>query len=163
MSTAHRPGADDLDATFVALSDATRREIIRNLLQKPRRAGELADMVSMSPQALSRHLRLMRKAGLVVEEGIDSDARVRVYSVHPDAFAPCNHGWRKSKMHGVANCRRSRRTPSIPSALASRGHERRHRSSQRHGRRCTGGGVRDFHPRYRSMVAARHQIPERRV
>jgi DNA-binding transcriptional ArsR family regulator len=87
MATAHRPGAGDLDATFVALSDATRREIIRNLLQKPRRAGELADMVSMSPQALSRHLRLMRKAGLVVEEGIDSDARVRVYSVHPDAFA----------------------------------------------------------------------------
>ncbi len=88
MSTAHRPGAADLDATFVALSDATRREIIRNLLQKPRRAGELADMVSMSPQALSRHLRLMRKAGLVVEEGIDSDARVRLYSVHPEAFAP---------------------------------------------------------------------------
>ena len=88
MAAAHRPGAGDLDATFVALSDATRREIIRNLLQKPRRAGELADMVSMSPQALSRHLRLMRRAGLVVEEGIDSDARVRVYSVHPDAFAP---------------------------------------------------------------------------
>jgi DNA-binding transcriptional ArsR family regulator len=88
MSTAHRRSASDLDATFVALSDATRREIIRNLLQKPKRAGELADMVSMSPQALSRHLRLMRKAGLVVEDGIDSDARVRVYSVHPDAFAP---------------------------------------------------------------------------
>jgi DNA-binding transcriptional ArsR family regulator len=88
MSTAHRPAAGDLDATFVALADATRREIIRNLLQKPRRAGELADMVAMSPQALSRHLRLMRRAGLVVEEGIDSDARVRVYSVHPDAFAP---------------------------------------------------------------------------
>jgi DNA-binding transcriptional ArsR family regulator len=88
MPTAHRPGAGDLDATFVALSDATRREIIRYLLQKPRRAGELADIVSMSPQALSRHLRLMRKAGLVVEEGIDSDARVRVYRVHPDAFAP---------------------------------------------------------------------------
>jgi DNA-binding transcriptional ArsR family regulator len=88
MSAAHRPAAGDLDATFVALADATRREIIRNLLQKPRRAGELADMVAMSPQALSRHLRLMRRARLVVEEGIDSDARVRVYSVHPDAFAP---------------------------------------------------------------------------
>jgi DNA-binding transcriptional ArsR family regulator len=88
MAAAHRPGTGDLDATFVALSAATRREIIRNLLQKPRRAGELADMVSMSPQALSRHLRLMRKAGLVLEEGIDSDARVRVYSVHPNAFAP---------------------------------------------------------------------------
>jgi DNA-binding transcriptional ArsR family regulator len=88
MASAHRSGAGDLDATFVALSDATRREIIRSLLQKPRRAGELADVVSMSPQALSRHLRLMRKAGLVLEEGIESDARVRLYSLHPDAFAP---------------------------------------------------------------------------
>jgi DNA-binding transcriptional ArsR family regulator len=88
MTSAHRPAAGDLDATFVALSDATRREMIRSLLHKPRRAGELADIVAMSPQALSRHLRVLRKAGLVVEEGIDSDARVRLYSVHPEAFAP---------------------------------------------------------------------------
>jgi DNA-binding transcriptional ArsR family regulator len=91
MPSAHRPATGDLDATFVALSDATRREMIRSLLHKPRRAGELADIVAMSPQALSRHLRVLRKAGLVVEEGIDSDARVRVYSVHPDAFAPVQH------------------------------------------------------------------------
>jgi DNA-binding transcriptional ArsR family regulator len=83
-----RPTAGALDAAFIALSDATRREVIRSLLHKPRRAGELADLVSMSPQALSRHLRLLRKAGLIVEEGIEADARVRVYSVHPDAFAP---------------------------------------------------------------------------
>lgn len=84
----HRPAAGDLDATFLALSDATRREIVRSLLHKPRRAGELAAIVSMTPQALSRHLRLMRKAGLLVEEGIDGDARVRMYRVHPDAFTP---------------------------------------------------------------------------
>jgi DNA-binding transcriptional ArsR family regulator len=88
MTSVHRPVSGDLDATFVALSDATRRDMIRSLLHKPRRAGELADIVAMSPQALSRHLRVLRKAGLVVEEGIDSDARVRVYSVHPEAFAP---------------------------------------------------------------------------
>ena len=62
--------------------------MIRGLLLKPRRAGELAALVSMSPQALSRHLRLLRKAGLIVEEGIETDARVRMYSMHPDAFAP---------------------------------------------------------------------------
>jgi len=88
MTSVHRPVSGVLDATFVALSDATRRDMIRSLLHKPRRAGELADIVAMSPQALSRHLRVLRKAGLVVEEGIDSDARVRVYSVHPEAFAP---------------------------------------------------------------------------
>lgn len=80
--------AGSLDATFLALADATRRDMIRSLLSKPRRAGELAETVSMSPQALSRHLRVLRRAGLVIEEGIEADARVRVYRVHPDAFAP---------------------------------------------------------------------------
>jgi len=80
-----KPG---LDAAFAALSDSSRREMIRMLLHKPRRAGELAQCVDMSPQALSRHLRVLRKAGLVAEEGIEDDARVRVYSVHPAAFQP---------------------------------------------------------------------------
>ncbi|MEP6547360.1 MAG: metalloregulator ArsR/SmtB family transcription factor [Gammaproteobacteria bacterium] len=81
----------DLDAAFAALSDASRREMIRTLLHKPKRAGELARIVNMSPQALSRHLRVLRKAGLVFEEGIENDARVRVYSVHPAAFQPVQH------------------------------------------------------------------------
>jgi DNA-binding transcriptional ArsR family regulator len=77
-----------LNAAFAALSDSSRREMIRMLLQKPRRAGELAECVDMSPQALSRHLRVLRKAGLVSEQGIENDARVRIYSVHPAAFQP---------------------------------------------------------------------------
>jgi DNA-binding transcriptional ArsR family regulator len=84
----HHPAKPALDAAFAALSDSSRREMIRMLLQKPRRAGELADSVDMSPQALSRHLRVLRKAGLVAEEGIEDDARVRVYSVQPAAFQP---------------------------------------------------------------------------
>jgi DNA-binding transcriptional ArsR family regulator len=83
-----RPAKPALDAAFAALSDSSRREMIRMLLQKPRRAGELADSIDMSPQALSRHLRVLRKAGLVAEEGIEDDARVRVYSVQPAAFQP---------------------------------------------------------------------------
>jgi DNA-binding transcriptional ArsR family regulator len=78
----------ELDAAFSALADSSRREMIRMLLHKPRRAGELAEGVDMSPQALSRHLRVLRKAGLVSETGIAADARVRVYSVHPGAFQP---------------------------------------------------------------------------
>jgi DNA-binding transcriptional ArsR family regulator len=78
----------NLDAAFAALSDASRREMIRILLHKPKRAGELAESVSMSPQALSRHLRILRRAGLVSEEGIEDDARVRIYSVPPAAFQP---------------------------------------------------------------------------
>lgn len=58
------------------------------LLHKPRRAGELAEGIAMSPQALSRHLRVLRRAGLVLEQGIENDARVRIYSMHPSAFEP---------------------------------------------------------------------------
>jgi DNA-binding transcriptional ArsR family regulator len=78
----------DLNASFAALSDATRREMIRALLHKPRRAGELAQHVATSPQALSRHLRVLREAGLVVEQGLEDDARVRIYSVRPFALEP---------------------------------------------------------------------------
>jgi DNA-binding transcriptional ArsR family regulator len=83
-----RTGGGELDAAFAALADATRREMIRALLHKPRRAGDLAMSVDMSPQALSRHLRVLRKAGLIVEEGLEDDARVRIYSVQPGAFEP---------------------------------------------------------------------------
>jgi DNA-binding transcriptional ArsR family regulator len=87
-----RPSADrlavKLDCAFAALADASRREILRLLLHKPRRAGELAESVDMSPQALSRHLRVLRKAGLVMDDGIEDDARVRIYSVQPAAFEP---------------------------------------------------------------------------
>ena len=81
-------GSQQLSAAFGALADASRREMLRLLLQKPRRAGELAQCVAMSPQALSRHLRVLRKAGLISEQGIENDARVRIYSVHPAAFQP---------------------------------------------------------------------------
>jgi DNA-binding transcriptional ArsR family regulator len=77
-----------IDLAFSALSDASRREMIRLLLQKPRRAGELAHSIHMTPQALSRHLRILRRAGLLDEEGLASDARVRVLSVHPGALQP---------------------------------------------------------------------------
>jgi DNA-binding transcriptional ArsR family regulator len=78
----------DLDAAFGALADPTRRAIIRALLRKPLRAGELAERVDMSPPALTRHLRVLREAGLIVEEGIEGDARVRVYTIDLNAFAP---------------------------------------------------------------------------
>jgi len=83
-----RAGMQQLDLTFGALADASRREVIRLLLQRPRRPGELAECVEMSPQALSRHLRVLRRAGLITEQGIDGDARVRLYSVHPAALQP---------------------------------------------------------------------------
>ncbi len=84
----HRSTYGDLDVLFAALADATRRDIIRSLLYQPRRAGDLARNVAVSPQALSRHLRVLRKAGLVVERGLQADARVRIYCIQPIALDP---------------------------------------------------------------------------
>jgi DNA-binding transcriptional ArsR family regulator len=77
-----------LDSAFAALSDPTRRAVIRALLRRPLRAGELAERVEMSPPALTRHLRVLREAGLIVEDGVAGDARVRVYAVDLNAFGP---------------------------------------------------------------------------
>ncbi len=77
-----------LDMTFAALADPTRRAVIKAVLRQPMRAGDLAVRVNMSAPALSRHLRVLRKARLIVEAGIEDDARVRLYSINPAAFAP---------------------------------------------------------------------------
>jgi DNA-binding transcriptional ArsR family regulator len=82
------PQAPVLDAAFAALADPKRRAVIRALLAEPLRAGELAAQLALSPPALSRHLRVLRRARLIVEQGHELDARVRLYRVDPAAFAP---------------------------------------------------------------------------
>jgi DNA-binding transcriptional ArsR family regulator len=75
-----------LDTTFAALSDPTRRAVVDLLRRAPRRAGELSDELSMSPPAMSRHLRVLRECGLVEEERPDDDARVRVLRLRAQPF-----------------------------------------------------------------------------
>jgi DNA-binding transcriptional ArsR family regulator len=77
----------DLDRTLAALADPTRRGVIDLLHKKPRRAGELADALEMSPPAMSRHLRVLRKSGLVEEGDDEDDARVRIYRLRPQPFS----------------------------------------------------------------------------
>jgi DNA-binding transcriptional ArsR family regulator len=76
----------ELDRTFAALADPTRRGVIALLRKKPRRAGELAESLSMSAPAMSRHLRVLRASGLVEEEHQGDDARVRLYRLRPQPF-----------------------------------------------------------------------------
>ena len=76
-----------VDSTLSALSDPTRRAVIDLLRRKPLRAGEIAAQLDMSPPALSRHLRVLRKAGLIVDDEPEHDARVRLYRLNPKAFS----------------------------------------------------------------------------
>jgi len=79
--------AAEIDRTLAALADPTRRAVVDLLRRKPLRAGELAEAFDMSAPAMSRHLRVLRTTGLVAEDGIDDDARVRVYRLRPERFA----------------------------------------------------------------------------
>lgn len=77
-----------IDETFSALSDPTRRAVIDLLRQNPLRAGEMADSLAMTPPALSRHLRVLRGTGLITDDEVEGDARIRLYRLRPEAFAP---------------------------------------------------------------------------
>ncbi|MDO8421979.1 MAG: metalloregulator ArsR/SmtB family transcription factor [Parvibaculum sp.] len=76
-----------LDTTLIALADPTRRLVINALRKQPRRAGELVAMASISAPAMSRHLKILRQSGLIAEEDVENDARVRLYRLQPEAFA----------------------------------------------------------------------------
>lgn len=78
--------APALDDTLAALADPTRRRVVDLLRQRPRRAGELARSVRTSPPAMSRHLRVLRRSGLVEEQRHPDDARLRVYRLRPERF-----------------------------------------------------------------------------
>jgi len=57
--------SDRLDAVFAALSDPTRRSILRRLAAEGATVTELAEPFSMSLPAISKHLHVLQDAGLV--------------------------------------------------------------------------------------------------
>ena len=60
--------AKTLDRTFSALSDPTRRAILRILANGERTVTELAEPFRISLPAISKHLRVLEKAGLLKQE-----------------------------------------------------------------------------------------------
>src|ERR1700694_1389804 len=70
---------DNLDRTLAALANPHRRRVVDLLRDRPRRAGELAEATRISFPAMSRHLKLLRKSGLVEEDRDEFDSRVRIY------------------------------------------------------------------------------------
>lgn len=54
-----------IQETLFALCDPTRREILKMLKKSSRTAGEIAERFDISPPAISRHLSILKDAGLV--------------------------------------------------------------------------------------------------
>lgn len=75
-----------VDGILAALADPTRRQVIELLRQRPRKASDLATAVSMSPPAMSRHLRMLRRSGLVQVDRDEEDARLRIFRLQREPF-----------------------------------------------------------------------------
>ncbi|MGA3351552.1 MAG: metalloregulator ArsR/SmtB family transcription factor [Candidatus Sulfotelmatobacter sp.] len=69
------------EATFQALADPTRRAVLDLLRRGSQPAGEIAGAFSISRPAISKHLRLLRRAHLVREH---REGRHRVYQLNPE-------------------------------------------------------------------------------
>ena len=57
--------AEQLDSTFAALADPTRRAILGRLTEGEASVGELAEPFRISAQAVSKHLKVLEQAGLI--------------------------------------------------------------------------------------------------
>jgi DNA-binding transcriptional ArsR family regulator len=75
-----------LDATFAALADPTRRAILARLAKGEASVQELAAPFDMSQPAISKHLRVLERAGLV-SSGQDAQRRPRRLEAKPMAKA----------------------------------------------------------------------------
>lgn len=73
---------DQLSQTFFALADPTRRAIVQRLAQGEATVNELAEPFEMSVPAVSKHLKVLERAGLV-EQGRDRQFRPRSLRSEP--------------------------------------------------------------------------------
>ncbi|MBV9003642.1 MAG: winged helix-turn-helix transcriptional regulator [Solirubrobacterales bacterium] len=86
-----------MPSTWTALADAHRRTILGLLLERPRAVGELVELTGLTQPGTSKHLRVLRGAGLVTAR---TAAQKRVYSLRPsglveidDWLSPYRRAW----------------------------------------------------------------------
>jgi DNA-binding transcriptional ArsR family regulator len=73
-----------MDAVLHALSDPSRRTVLEALSDGPATVGQLAALLPVARPGVSRHLRVLREAGLVE---VRQEAQFRVYSLRPEPLA----------------------------------------------------------------------------
>lgn len=78
---------DHLDAVFHALSNKTRRQLIADLAKRPARVNELARPYDMSVNAISKHLFVLEKAGLIERR---QDGNIQSCALTPVALSAAN-------------------------------------------------------------------------
>ena len=110
-----------MDAVAQALADPIRRDILRMLRTRPANAGAIAGEFSVSRPAVSRHLRVLREAGLVRDQlrGREREYRLDLAPLDPlaaflDDLRHDAAGWQRrflaleTEVHRVRRQRRDR-------------------------------------------------------
>jgi DNA-binding transcriptional ArsR family regulator len=89
-----------VSSPWSALADPNRRAVLELLLERPRPVGELVERLGLSQPGTSKHLRVLREAGLVQ---VRQDANRRVYALDPGPLneldvwlAPYRRLWNES-------------------------------------------------------------------
>lgn len=85
-----RAGSPTADAAFHAIGDGVRRAILERLRDGERSAGDIARQFDISWPAVSRHLRLLREAGLVTERRA---GRTRLYTLNRPTIREVFGSW----------------------------------------------------------------------
>jgi DNA-binding transcriptional ArsR family regulator len=108
-----------MDHLMLAISDGSRRTMLEALKAGPATAGELASLLPIARPGVSRHLRVLREAGLVE---VREEAQRRVYSLHSEPLVDLDEwlagyralwGQRLEALHTeVARGKKARRKPS---------------------------------------------------
>jgi len=78
------PFVQTYQSAWTALGDPTRKAIFELLVDRPRAVGELAGELPVSRPAVSQHLRVLKDAGLVVDQAVGTR---RIYRLDPDGLA----------------------------------------------------------------------------
>ena len=73
-----------MESVLLALADESRRTMLEALADGPATAGALAALLPIARPGVSRHLRVLREAGLVE---VRQEAQRRIYSLHPEPLA----------------------------------------------------------------------------
>ena len=81
ISTVTDKETPSTDQLLAALADPTRRRIVELLAEAPRTATEIHGQFPIANPAVSRHLRVLREAGLISAQRVPGDDRVRLYTL----------------------------------------------------------------------------------
>jgi DNA-binding transcriptional ArsR family regulator len=73
-----------MEATLRALADESRRTMLETMARGPVTVNELAALLPIARPGVSRHLRVLREAGLVE---VRQEAQRRIYSIRPEPLA----------------------------------------------------------------------------